>query len=226
MRLLKERDKTIKITLVTDNPNSWIVPFVRKLKKILEKEHNVFWVFDHKKIETGDISFFLSCEKIIKPEILNLNKHNLIIHESKLPKGRGWAPLNWQILEGKNKIPITLFEAEKKIDSGDIYIQEYINFKGHELTDELREKQGEKTIEIILKFISLYPEIKCKKQKGRPTYYRRRFPKDSELNINKTIKEQFNLLRVVNNEKYPAFFNYRGKKYIIKIYKNNIKEIT
>jgi len=214
----------MKITLVTDNLNSWIIPFVRKLKKKLEKEHNVSWVFDYKKIESGDISFFLSCEEIIKPEILDLNKHNLVIHESKLPKGRGWAPLNWQILEGKNKIPVTLFEAEEKIDSGDIYIQEDINFKGHELANELREKQGEKTIEIISKFINFYPEVKGKKQKGKPTYYKRRTFKDSEVDINKTIKEQFNLLRVVDNDKYPAFFNYKGQKYIIKIYKDDNKK--
>ena len=39
-----------------------------------------------------------------------------------------------------------------------------------------------------------------------------------ELNVSKTIKEQFNLLRVCDNERYPAFFYLNNKKYIIKIY--------
>ena len=42
--------------------------------------------------------------------------------------------------------------------------------------------------------------------------------KDSELDIKKSIEENFNLLRIGNNEKWPSFFNYKGKKYIIKIY--------
>ena len=31
-------------------------------------------------------------------------------------------------------------------------------------------------------------------------------------------KEQFNLLRIVDNNSYPAFFFYKNKKYIIKIF--------
>lgn len=31
--------------------------------------------------------------------------------------------------------------------------------------------------------------------------------------------EQFNLLRIADNENYPAFFILNGQKYILKIYK-------
>jgi methionyl-tRNA formyltransferase len=145
------------------------------------------------------------------------------VHESDLPKGRGWAPLFWQILEGRNKIPIVLFEATEKMDSGDIYIKDFIKFEGHELHDEIRKKQAEKTIELCLKFLNKYGKLKPKKQKGSPTFYRKRTPADSELNINETIKNQFNLLRIVNNDQFPAFFYYKGHKYILKIYKEKNK---
>ena len=56
---------------------------------------------------------------------------------------------------------------------------------------------------------------------GKGTYYKRRLPEDSEIDIEKSIKKNFNLLRVVDNEKYPAFFYYKGKKFIIKIYNQN-----
>jgi methionyl-tRNA formyltransferase len=42
---------------------------------------------------------------------------------------------------------------------------------------------------------------------------------DSEININKSIKSQFNLLRICDNEKYPAFFKYKNCKFILKIFK-------
>ena len=55
-------------------------------------------------------------------------------------------------------------------------------------------------------------------QFGYETFYPKRNPSDSELDINKTIKDQFNLMRIVDNEEYPAFFYMGDKKFVIKIY--------
>ena len=72
--------------------------------------------------------------------------------------------------------------------------------------DEIREKQAQKTMELCLQFLDGYEKLEVKKQKGKPFFYKKRTPIDSELDINKTVEEQFNLLRIVNNEEFPAFF--------------------
>jgi len=131
------------------------------------------------------------------------------------------SPLSWQVLEGKNKIPIALFEAEEKLDAGAIYIKNHIKLVNHELNDKLKMKQAKKTINLCLRFLDKYKKLKPIQQKGKSSFYKTRTPKDSKLNINKTLKEQFNLLRIVNNKEYPAFFHYQGHKYIIKIYKTD-----
>jgi len=41
---------------------------------------------------------------------------------------------------------------------------------------------------------------------------------DSELNIDKSLREQFNLLRIRNNEHWPLFFVIDGYKYFLGIY--------
>lgn len=41
---------------------------------------------------------------------------------------------------------------------------------------------------------------------GKESFYPKRSPKDSELDINKSLNEQFNLLRIASNEDFPAFF--------------------
>jgi len=161
---------------------------------------------------------------LIKEDILIKNKHNLLIHPSKLPDGRGSAALIWKIIEGKNSVWIAMFEAKEKIDRGDIYYQEKIDLKGHELSDEIRYKQAEKITDLILKYLDSYPNIKSKTQKGKGSYYPKRTPKDSELNIDQTIREQFNLLRVADNKRYPTFFKYKGYKYIVKIYKDGFED--
>ena len=142
-----------------------------------------------------------------------------MIHPSKLPEGRGSAALIWKILEGANKIYITLFEANEAIDQGHIYLQEAIEFEGHELSDEIRHKQALKTVELVLRYVDENKNIEPKKQEGKGSFYRKRKPKDSELDIDKTIRDQFNLLRVVDNKRYPVFFIHNGHKYIIKIYR-------
>jgi len=212
----------MKITLLVDNTKSWIYPYIEALYKDLKSDgHAVSFVSDQNDITEGDCAFFLGCEKLVKKKSLNKNKYNLVVHESALPEGKGWSPLTWQILEGKNDIPITLFEAMDSVDSGDIYTQETMYFEGHELNLELKDKQGQYTIDLVKKFIKQYPNTKRKKQTGKETFYAKRSLKDSELDINKTIAEQFNLLRVVDNERYPAFFNHRGYKYILKIEKSD-----
>ncbi len=210
----------MKITLMVDMPDSFYLSYIHGfLEKLRALGHDVVYINDSKYIRPGDCLFLLGCRSILSKEQLKLNKYNLVIHPSKLPEGKGSAALIWKILEGENELYLTLFEANEKIDSGDIYYQEKIMLEGHELSDEIRYKQAMKAFDIIVKFIDSYPNIHCKKQEGKSTFYPRRTPKDSELNINKTIHEQFNLLRVVDNERYPAFFKYKGHIYIIKIYK-------
>ena len=204
------------IQLLVDNPTSWIVPYAIKLKKMIIKQFNysVTLIHNHKEVVKGDVLCLLSCEKIFKK--LNYNDYNLVVHESDLPHGKGWSPLTWQILEGKSKIPITLFEASETIDSGRIYLQDVIELNGSELLSEIKKKQGLKTIDLILKFFNSFP-MEGKKQKGKETFYKRRTQKDSELDIHKTITEQFDLLRISDNERYPAYFFMNGVKYFLRI---------
>jgi len=208
-----------KISILTDNPNSWILPYVEKVKAALLRTHSVNHCFNYENIVEGDIAFLLGCEHLIPEEVLRRNKHNIVIHPSKLPHGKGFSPLAWQIIEGKNTIPIVLFEAVKEVDAGMLYYCDELQFEGHELNDEIKHTQGEKTVELVLRFVNEYPNVTGKEQSGESTFYPRRTCADSELDINKSLAEQFDLLRVVDNNRYPAFFWYDNHKYILKIYK-------
>jgi methionyl-tRNA formyltransferase len=71
----------------------------------------------------------------------------------------------------------------------------------------------------MVKYLKKFPAISPIKQSGKSTYNKKRIPKDSELDINKTIKEQFNHLRINDNVNFPSFFIYKKTKYFIEIYK-------
>ncbi|MEK0413631.1 MAG: Bifunctional polymyxin resistance protein ArnA [Bacteroidota bacterium] len=211
----------MKITILTDNPNSWILPYVEDLKKELSRLHEIEHVFKTSDIIGGDIMLVLSCEKLLKIEHLKLHKSNVVVHPSKVPLGKGWSPLAWQVLEGLDKIPVSLFEAVEAVDAGDVYIVDYINLDGHELNDEIKHQQGLLTMKMVKKYIDEFESMVGVPQSGEETFYPRRRQKENELDVNKTIAEQFNLLRVVDNERYPAHFYFKGKKYILKIIKDN-----
>jgi len=208
-----------RISLLTDNPNSWIGPFAIALQERISQDHLATRCFSDEDIPRGDMCFFLSCEKIVPPRILKRNTHNLVVHPSHLPQGKGFSPLAWQILEGKNAIPITLFEAVEKVDSGCVYYRDVIRLKGHELNSEIKELQGRKTIEMVMRFIDDYPSIGGLPQQGVESFYKRRRKKDLELDIHKPIIGQFDLLRIADNERYPVFFHHRGHEYTLKVYR-------
>jgi len=44
-------------------------------------------------------------------------------------------------------------------------------------------------------------------------------PVDSKIDVNKSISEQFNLLRMTDNERYPCYFDYKGHRYKITLKK-------
>lgn len=206
----------MKVQVLVDNPNSWMVPYAKELvTKLSAKGTDAIFLQDPERVEAGDILCLLSCEKLFRR--LDLNRHNLVVHESELPQGKGWSPLTWQILEGKNEIPITLFEAAEAVDAGDVYARDTLLFNGTELLPELKDAQGRKTIELILDFCLRYPDITAEAQQGTATFYERRRPEDSRLDLEKTLAEQFDLLRVCDNERYPAYFEHRGRRYTLKI---------
>ena len=210
----------MKISILSDK-HSWLNSWIKKLrKKLLKLDYSVNWVHDPNELIKGELCFILSYYKILTKKELSKNKFNLVVHESDLPRGRGWSPMTWQIIENKNEIIFSLFEAQPdQVDSGEIYLQEKIIFEGSELIKEIRKKQGQTTINLCEKFITNYPKILFNKktQTGKPTYYKRRFPRDSKLDIKKSILDNFNLLRVVDNKNYPAYFDYLGKRFIVKI---------
>jgi len=81
--------------------------------------------------------------------------------------------------------------------------------------------QAASTLRLCKDFVRRFPGIlaDARPQVGRPTFYARRQPEDSKLDPELPIREQFNLLRIVSNEQYPAYFHLNGQKYILRIEK-------
>jgi methionyl-tRNA formyltransferase len=207
------------ISVVVDNP-SWITPYAERLvEEICRAGDDASLIHEYSEVRAGAVAYYLGCIRIAPPDVLARNRRNLVVHESDLPKGRGFSPLTWQILEGEKRIPICLLEAARDVDAGSVIYREWIDYAGHELIDELREEVGNQTIMLCRRFLAEGIPPDGEPQLGEATVYRRRRPADSRLDPLRSISEQFDLLRVVDNERYPAWFEYRDHRYKISIEK-------
>lgn len=212
-------DTGIIISICSDE-NSWINDFIPAWVMCWQAAgYKIVWTHDPSMLPKSQVCFYFGYSRIVGNKIRSRHDINLVVHESDLPSGRGWSPLTWQVLQGAQEIMVTLFEAVDAVDSGVIYGQTVIELQGHELISDLRLHQAAATFKLCTEFILEYPAVLKKKreQRGTPSYFQKRTPADSQIDVNRSLADQFNLLRVCDNQRYPAWFDYAGVRYTINI---------
>ena len=80
------------------------------------------------------------------------------------------------------------------------------------MNDEIREIKAEKSLKLIEEFLLTSTNSLKIPQKRIESNCRCRSPIDSEIDVSKPLKEQFNLLRVVDKNSYPAVFILNGHR--------------
>lgn len=205
----------MKISILCTNKLHPVYSFLQSWCRERARQHGIELQESSIYLTGGDILFLISCNEIIGHDIRSKYKVSLVIHASDLPKGRGWSPHIWQILDGRNKIMVSLLEAADGVDTGRIWAKKEINFEGHELYDEINSKLFATELQLMDFAIENYESILPipQPEDAGPTYYRKRTPEDSRIDPNKSISEQFDLLRISDPERFPAFLDIRGHRY-------------
>jgi methionyl-tRNA formyltransferase len=195
---------------------SWIVPHLQSVTTWCHKNgYNTRLYTNHHDIRGGGVLFILGYLKIVGKDYRDRYEEALVIHESDLPKGRGFAPMSWQIASGSNKITFTLFKADDAVDSGPVYMKRKLMLNGTELFEEWRRKQGDLTVEMVKEFLTIQNLKVAEDQVGEASFYEKRSRKDDELQENLTLAECFDRIRVCDPKNYPAWFQFRGRNFKI-----------
>lgn len=146
-------------------------------------------------------------------------KYTLVLHASDLPKGRGMSPHVWQILEGTDRLVVSLLDAEDALDSGEIWHQTVVNLDGTELHAEIHAKLFDAEASLMDWALEHCADSRPRSQQGNPTFYRRRTPADSAIDPSRSLIDVFDLLRIADPERYPVYFEHRGQRYLLRIEK-------
>jgi methionyl-tRNA formyltransferase len=210
----------MKISILCSDSKHPIVPWLERWCSRHAKSHDVELVHQKDKLSGGDILFLISASIILRSEERERYAACLVIHASDLPEGRGWSPWVWQILEGQQRIVVTLLEAAEPVDTGRIWTQQEMRLEGHELFNEICSQLFSTELSLMDFAVTNFGTVVPRPQGHAPTsYYRRRTPEDSRLDPKQSLQDQFDLLRVCDENRYPAFFELRGYRYVVSIRK-------
>ena len=166
-----------------------------------------------------DVVFASGVYSLIKEEYLNYPTYGIIgFHETPLPEGRGNAPIQWTIENKRPNLTITAIKFVKEMDAGDYVYQYNISINDSDTLVEL-EKIRQEGIQKC--FSAIIDEMEkgylvVREQTGGPSISPKRTPHDSELDVNKTLIDLWDKIRICDNDKFPAFFWVNKKKIILK----------
>jgi methionyl-tRNA formyltransferase len=211
----------MRITVLCTDPGHPVVPHLRRWQEDTRAAgHDVSLIHDAKALTEGDVLFLVSCSQIITPPERARYRAVLVLHAADLPKRRGWSPHVWAVVEGESLITVCLLTASDPVDTGAVWLRRSFTLEGHELLPEINAKLFSTELQLMTEVLQRWEQIKPQPQQGDPgECMQRRTAEHSRLDPHRTIAEQFDLLRVVDSERYPAFIDFRGKRYVIRIEK-------
>ena len=90
------------------------------------------------KMLNPEIVITIAYGQIIPEDFLNLPKYGWInVHFSSLPRWRGAAPVQWAILSADKETGVTIFQLDKGMDTGPVYLSDSVSIERDETTEML-----------------------------------------------------------------------------------------
>lgn len=165
--------------------------------------------------------------KILPVEVFSLATiASFNVHPSLLPKYRGPAPINWQIINGEMITGVTTFILQEQVDSGNILLQHNYEipdgWTAGELNDFLARRGAELAVEtcniLLSGNYSLIPQDEAKATKAPKI-----FPEQCQIDWTKSARVLRNFIHGVSPTP-GAWTLFNGKRF--KIYKCHFLEDT
>jgi len=213
----------MKISLLCSNASHPVMEYLLAWQSHNQSSHDIEIVNYSEQLKGGDLLILISCSEIISDKVKSKFQESMVLHASDLPRGRGWSPYIWELIDGATFITVSLIEAKEKVDTGQIWLQDKIPIASDLLWDEINKLLFQAEVGLIDKVVTGWGKVipKSQSKNVEASYYPKRTALDSKLDPHKSITEQFNLIRVSDPNRYPAFFDLYGTRYKLTIEKMN-----
>jgi methionyl-tRNA formyltransferase len=166
-----------------------------------------------------DYLFTLGWSQIFKEDFINCFSQFVVgTHPSKLPYGRGRAPLPWTIIEAQSESAVSFFKIDTGVDTGKLIFQREFEIPPRTYVKDLYTSVGK---ELGMGFYEIYNriandesiEFSTQDEEG-VTVRGKRSPSDGLIEFNKTVDEIDRLIRAVSVPYPGAYCYYKNQKTI------------
>jgi len=163
-----------------------------------------------------DLLVAIKWRTMIPKSVVDAARGGLVVfHASLLPKYRGFAPVNWPLINGERETGVTMFYAAEEVDAGDIIEQ-----RPRTITDEddagTLDAWLNETVESMLE--DNLPKLangtapRIAQDHSQATYAVWRSPEDGHIDWTRPTREVFNLVRGLTSPYPGAFSVLDGRK--------------
>jgi methionyl-tRNA formyltransferase len=200
-------------------------PIKALAEKVNIPHYETKWMKDRDYVELiskelkPEIAFVVGCRILIPREIYQIPPlGTFAVHDSLLPEYRGFAPLNWSILNGEDQTGVTLFYLSELMDGGDIVAQKRVPIGPDDTAPVVYERVCQATVDLVLEAYPLLvqgvaPRIKQDYTTG--SFACSRTPVDGMIDWSKPAIAIYNQVRALTYPYPGAFTYYTGRKLIV-----------
>jgi methionyl-tRNA formyltransferase len=166
-----------------------------------------------------DVGFVVGCRVIIPKAIWEQPRLGMLaVHDSLLPRYRGFAPINWSILNAEVETGVTLFYLGEGVDAGDIVAQKTIAIAPTDTAPAVYERVCGATVDLILEScpgLASGNAPRIHQDPGAASFSCSRSPADGEINWTKSTVEIFNKIRALSWPYPGAYTFYESRKLML-----------
>jgi methionyl-tRNA formyltransferase len=154
--------------------------------------------------------------QLIRRRLLDLPAHGCAgLHPTRLPEGRGRAPIPWTILKGLRSTASTLFLLTEDVDDGPIVGQAEIAVDPREDAATLYAKHLDAHVALVLAHTAdlvAGTARTTEQDHDAATYWGKRTPEDGRIDWERPAEEVDRLVRAVTRPYPGAFFDDGGER--------------
>lgn len=182
--------------------------FIVKMKPKKESNQMLNNVIENIK---PDIIIMANWYWILPEDVIKLVKDGIYcLHAAPLPKGRGFAPLNWAIILGFQKTAVTIFKVVPELDAGPIVCQNEVKIFFEDNIRTLYERVENEYLKCLDNIWQdlVNGKITFIQNDGDDwSFFGKRIPEDGEINWEWNSKKLYDFIRA-QVYPYPGAFTF------------------
>lgn len=222
--LLFSKHEIVAVVTQPDRPKGRGKELAMSPVKILAQEHGIP-VLQPERVKrpesveqlrqlNPDVILVVAFGQILSKEILELPKFGCInVHASLLPEYRGAAPIQWAIIDGKEKTGITIMRMDEGIDTGDMICSEEVRLTPEETGGSLHDKLAAMGGPLLLRALEQLEEgtaVFTPQNHEQHSYAKMLRKELGRLDFTASAKELERLIRGLNP--WPSAYTLWGSK--------------